>query len=242
MATSKGVRYSDGKSDTTGRLRNFPWEYPVPDNKFWNDLPFTVGRNFLSNYSEEEIKQLPIDPDSALGKDKKLELLDELLHTRLASQDAAAAPETFYDVDYVSWDRLWLGIFTMQYELGRPGAEQVMRMMCDRRKDKSNLSHFHTLAGLLLARGEYTEAEKMENDVKVWLEEKLGKDSPQVLGARRIIVQAVWKQGVSRRDYAENLLEEIKEIIEGMGSGPFGVYQEQERELFNKMKESLERG
>jgi hypothetical protein len=47
-----------------------------------------------------------------------------------------------------------------------------MRMMCDRRKDKTNLSHFHTLAGLLFARGKYAEAEGMERDVKVWLEEK----------------------------------------------------------------------
>ncbi len=240
MATSTGVRYSDGEPDA-GKGRNFPWEYPVPDNKFWNDLPFVVGRNFLLNFSAEEIEQLPIDPDSALEKDQKLELLDELLHKRLAAQDSAAAPNTFYDVDYAGWDKLWLGIFTMQQELGRPEAEPTMRMMCDRRKDNANLSHFHTLAGLLLARGEYAEAEGMEKDVKVWLEEKIGKDCPQALGAWRIIAQAVWKQGLSRRTEAEQLLDEMKGIIDQMSSGPFVVYQKQERELFEKMIESLKK-
>jgi hypothetical protein len=238
MATSTGVRYSDGKEDTDGRSK-FAWEYPVPTNAFWNDLPFTLSRNFLSNYAEEEIRDLPIDGDSKLPKNKRLELLDDLLKERLTAKNNAAAPKTFYDVDYPGWDRLWLGISSIQQELGLPEAEQTLRMMCERRKDKSNLSHFHNLAGLLLAKGEYHEAETTETEVKVWLESKLGKDSPQALGAGRILVEAVWKQGVERRMDAERLLGEMREVVEGMGDGSFGMYQEDERGFLQKLEERL---
>lgn len=166
MATSTGVRYSNGKENTDGRSK-FIWEYPVPTNAFWNDLPFTLGRNFLSNYSEEEIQSLPIDGDSTLPKEKKLELLHKLLKEGLTAKDNAAAPQTFYDVDYPAWDRLYLGIVSIQQELSLPEAEKTLRMMCELRTDRSNLSHFHNLAGLLLAKGEFHEAETMEKEVKV---------------------------------------------------------------------------
>lgn len=235
------MRYSDGKPQTN-KSPNFSWEYPVPENQFWADLPFVVGRNFLSNFSVEEIEHLSIDPNSTLGKDKKLMSLLHLLEERLAEKDLAAAPETYYDVDYAGWDKLWLGISTLQSELGHPEAEQTMRMMCDRRKNKTNLSHFHPLAGLLVAKGKYVEGEEMEKKVKGWLEEKLGKDSPQALGASRIILQAVWKQGVERRREAEELIDDTRHIIEQMGHGQFGVYQEMERDMFEKLVEDLQGG
>ena len=178
MARSTSVRFSDGKPQTD-KSPNFPWEYLVPDNQFWSGLPFVVGRNFLSNFTAEEVEHLPIDPNCNLGKGKKVNLLLNLLKSRLAERDSTAAPETYYDIEFPGWDKLWVGIFTMQHELGHPEAEQTMRRMCDRSKDESNLSHFHTLAGMLVARGEYVEGEVMERKVKPWLEEKLGKDSPQ---------------------------------------------------------------
>ncbi|OBT67786.1 hypothetical protein VE03_03478 [Pseudogymnoascus sp. 23342-1-I1] len=241
MATPTSVRYSDGKPQTD-KSPNFSWEYPLPENRFWSGLPFVVGRNFLSNFSAEEIEHLPIDPNSTLGKDKKLELLLDLLKRRLAEKDLAAAPETYYDFDFAGWDKLWLGIFTMQDELGYPEAEQTTRMMCDRRKNKSNLSHFHTLAGILVAKGEYVEGEEMERKVKYWLEERLGKDSPQALGASRIIIKAVWKQGLERRREAEELVDDTRQIIRQMGNGQFGVYQQMERDMFENLVEGLQKG
>ncbi len=240
MATAKDVKYSDGKPSSDGRVK-FPWEYAVPDTPFWNDLPFTVARNFLSNYTDSEISSLPIDPESTLPKERKLRILEELLIDRLTAKDAAAAPETFYDEDYVMWDRLWLGRFNIQQELGRPEAEDTIRMLCERRRDKENLSHFHTLAGMLLARGRYEEAEKMEVGVKAWLESKLGRDCPQALGAWRIIVQAIWKQGPGRRKDAERLMGEMGEVIEGMKRGAYEMYQGDERGHLENMKENLKK-
>ena len=98
MATSKEVKYSDGKPSSDGRAK-FSWEYTVPGTPFWNDLPFTVARNFLCNYTDSEISSLPIDPESSLPKEKKLRILEELLIDHLTAKDAAAAPKTFYDED-----------------------------------------------------------------------------------------------------------------------------------------------
>ena len=146
MATSTAARYSHGKPDA-GEHRNFPWEYPVPDNKFWNDLPFYIGRNFLSNFSAEDIEQLPIDPDSGLEKNQKLELLDGLLYKRLAAQDSASASKDFYDVDYAGWDKLWFRNIHHTARAGTSRAEQTIRTMCDRRKDKAKFITFPYLGG-----------------------------------------------------------------------------------------------
>lgn len=240
MSSSIGVNYSDGKPDPDGKRSFFPWEYPVPDNQFWNDLPYFIGRNFLLNFAPEEIDLLPIDPNSSQIKEQKLTLLYSVLHKRLSEQDTASAPKIFYDVDFEGWDRLWLGIYAVEHELGRPEAEATIRMLCERRKDPENLSHVHTLAGLLLDKGEYAEAEIMVEKVKVWLEEKIGKDCPQIMRAWRIIVEAVWKQG--KRDEAEALLEEMKGTIDGMEGGRFAVYQDEERGYYNEMVEELKKG
>ncbi|RYP78638.1 hypothetical protein DL769_003134 [Monosporascus sp. CRB-8-3] len=213
MAESSGVRYSQGKKDM-GESRKFPWEYRVPDNKFWHDVSFCAARNFLQNFSPEEIDQLQIDPESTLEKRAKIELLARLLGELLKKREAEAAPKTYYDADFVGWDRLWLAVYTMQDELGDPEAERTLRMLCDRRKDKTNLSHQHTLAGLLLDRGKYAESEEMEKEVKAWLDDRLGRDSPQALSARRIITQALWKQGLSRRGEADGAISDLMSIID----------------------------
>jgi hypothetical protein len=235
-----GVRYSQDKD--IGTAKNFSWEYPVPKNAFWNDLKFVVGRNFLQSFSLEEFEKLPIDPESTQDRNTKLELLLELLRQKLASEDALVAPETFYDVDYPAWDTLWLAIFTMQDELGHPNAEQTIRMMFDRRKNKDNLSHLHTLSVLLFDKGEYAEAEEVERPVLVWLDRRLGKDSPQALGSRRIIARSIWKQGLERRSEADRFFLEVKEIIDGMSGGKYAVYQDEQRETTVKMIDDLEAG
>ncbi|KAK3692984.1 hypothetical protein B0T22DRAFT_532348 [Podospora appendiculata] len=162
--------------------------------------PFRAARNFLQNFSaaDSDGEHPSIDPDSALSQQQKLELLERLLRERLATREAAAAPQTLHDADYAAWEGLWLGIATMQSDLGRAeAAEQTVRMMITLRQDTTNLSFLHSLAGMLLARGEYAEAERIEKEVKPWLDGRLGRDSPQALNARRMITAAVWKQGTA---------------------------------------------
>ena len=240
MTSPSGVRYSQGKKDI-GDAKNFPWEHPVPENKFWNDLSFVTGRNFLQSFSVEEVEQLPIDPESHLPKDEKLKQLLVLLHEKLAREDAAAAPQTYYDVDFKGWNTLQLGVYTMQDQLELPEAEPTLRMMVDKRKDKSNLSHLHTLASLLLKQGKYVEAEEAARPVCDWLDGLVGKNSPQALGSRRMIAQAVWRQGPSRHAEAARLFAEIKELIATMDGGRFAVYKDEELEMVEKLINDLEK-
>lgn len=249
MGDQAGVRYSQGHKDI-GEARRFSWEYPVPDNDFWGDLPYSLSRNVLQSFQPEKLNRISghFKSGEKLDRTVKLQLLARLLQEELREQDATAAANaavdsrlTFYDVDYTRWSAVWLAITSIQKELGQSvEAENTMRMLHEKRRDPANLSHLHSLASLLLARGEYVEAEKMEADVKAWLDGVLGKESPQSLSARRMLAEATWKQGETRRRDAECVLDEIRAIIEKMGSGQYAVYQEEERDMLDKLAKSLQ--
>lgn len=243
MATTETIRYSDGSSISDGRAK-FAWEEPVPQTPFFDGITFSVVRNFLSNFTEAEKSSLPIDPHSAASKESKLQLMDEILIARLKIKDNAAllSGTTFHDEDYTSWERLWMARASIQQELGDPDSEalKIMRMLCEQRRDKSNMSHPHNLAFMLLNKGDYVGAEKLELEAKPWLEGKLGMDAPQVMKAWRTLVQAVWKQGAGRREDAERLLGELGRVIEGMRGGTYGMYEQDERKYFKTMKEGLD--
>ena len=236
-----GYRYSQNDKDI-GDAKSFSWEHPIPINDFWNPLDFIVGRNFLQCFSPDEIELLPLDNSESLAKEAKLRLLLKLLQDKLSAGDIAAAPQTLYDVDYGSWDKLVLGIHTMQLCLEQTdAAEESLRELIDRRKDKTNLSYLHSLSVMLEKRGDYVEAEETERKVRLWLDGKVGRDAPQALGSRRIIARAMWKQGPERREEARDLIEEVKVLIEGSGKGRYAVYQQEQREMTEKMVGSLER-
>ncbi|AEO70430.1 2af7a199-4405-43fb-abde-30e69e36a884 [Thermothielavioides terrestris] len=237
--SSEAVRYSQGNKNI-GAARDFPWEHAVPQNRFWDDLPFTVGRNFLSLFGADEQPPPSFDDaqSGALSKTEKLQLLLKILRERLATKEADAAPQTFYDVDYEAWNKTWLAIAGIQHELGDAAEEETLRMLIERRKDPSNLSHLHSLCGVLLNQGRYREAETSEVAVREWLDGKLGRESPQALAARRMIAQAVWMQG--RRAEAEQLMEEVGRIIERTADdSPYAVYRDQQREMTDELWEKL---
>jgi hypothetical protein len=235
------VRYSQGTKDI-GAARAFSWEFPVPRTAFWDDLPFSVARNFLTLYtSPEDGQTLPSFDDAGnLSYDEKLQLLLKLLQERIAAKDAAAAPQTFYDVDYPAWDKTWLAVVSVQQKLGNTTAqEETLRMMIAKRKDTSNLSHLHNLSALLVQEGKYEEAEKSEVEVRDWLDSKLGKESPQSLSARRIIAEAVSRQP-GRKAEGEKLLDGVDEIIAGTGEdSPYAVYKEEQSKMTKELREKL---
>ena len=235
-----GYRYSQNNKDI-GDAKNFSWEYPIPVNDFWKSLDFIVGRNFLQCFSPAEIELLRLEESESLSKEGKLQLLLKLLQEKLSAGDTAAALQTLYDVDYGSWDKLMLGIHTMQLYLEQADeAETSLRELIDRRKDTTNLSYLHSLSVMLEKRGDYVEAEETERKVRVWLDAKVGRDAPQALGSRRIIARAMWKQGPERRGEARELIEEVRKLIEGSGEGRYAVYQQEQREITEKMVGSLE--
>ncbi|KAI0468222.1 hypothetical protein F4859DRAFT_491937 [Xylaria cf. heliscus] len=225
---SSTVRYSQQDKDI-GEAKSFPWEHPIPRNAFWDGLPYTVASNFLNAFTAEELRAISIDPDSAQSKEGKLRFLATWLGKKSAKQ------EELGPLNDAAWERLMLASVSVRRELGDlAGAEEIARLLVERRKD-GNLQHLHLLAGILLDRGQYAEAESTERKVEPWLVEKLGKDSPQALSATRIIIQALWKQGPTRHAEAQNLLEKSQSIVNGMESGKYTVYQDEERELLKEL-------
>lgn len=102
-----------------------------------------------------------------------------------------------------------------------------MRLLCEKRKDESNLSHVHTWATLPRSRDAYVEAEQTEKEVLVWFAPKLGSNS---LGANRIIAPAFSGQGFERRG-SRGFSGGDERAIEGMAEGTCRLYQEEEREV-----------
>jgi hypothetical protein len=241
-AATQKVRFSNGKVTAAGAAKDFVWEMPVPVNQFWDSFSYCDARNFLSSFSEQELEQLPIDPNSSQGHRTKVEYLLQLLRDKLAKQEAATVPpQSLYEKDYKEWNDLWRGIYAFENQLDLPQAEDTIRMIVRKRQDQSNLSVCHILAGHLIKVGKYAEAEQIERPVCAWMDEhpSLGKDSPQSINARRIIAKALWFQGGTRRSEAEAMVAKIQALVDGMGDGKFGVYQGTERELNQAMMSEM---
>ena len=228
---------------TLEMFKDSPWEEPVPVGPFWDSIDYSIARNFLGSFTQAELAQLPIDDDSTAGQQSKLILLLRLLQKKLNKEEAAISPQSsLYTSNYQQWYRLWQGIYILQDELNLPEAEQTARMLVDKIPYKSNPVPSHMLAEHLVKVGKYEEAERTERPIRAWMDARphLGPSSPQALNARRLIAQALWGQGPSRRSEAEALIAEIHWIVEEMGEGQFAVYQAEERRLNQVMMATLQ--
>lgn len=213
----------------------FTWEYPVPNDDFWNDFRFTSGRNFLTCFSAEEIQQMDLKQYGSLGKEKKAHILIKILEDNIAN---TTNDKALWESDHKRWEKLCLALATIQGGLGNLSEQiTIVESLLERRVDKSNLSHAHNLAGLMIDAGNYRKSEELAGSVTPWLDGKLGKDSPQSLSSRRTMIKAVWKQG--RKQEAEGLISEVLGLIEESGNGQYGVYQEEERRMTLEMLEDL---
>ncbi|KAJ6520401.1 hypothetical protein C8R45DRAFT_887674 [Mycena sanguinolenta] len=218
----------------------FDWDYDVPDTPFWRDLPFTAGRNFLTCFSPSELEEISFD--GSLSVPSKLSFLLSILETRLETRKAAASPAPLHVADPREWQRLMLGIETMQSHLRLPEEGDTIRAMLDTSEGSLRLSWLNMLAGFKLRQGEYAEAERLERELLPWMQTdaRMGKDSPQALGTTRRIIEAMWKQGGSKVEDARRLIEETGELVEAMGTSKFAKYQEDERQMLRELVAQLE--
>ncbi|KAK0612432.1 hypothetical protein B0T17DRAFT_543665 [Bombardia bombarda] len=240
------VRYSTARVLTSPQAQSFSWEHPIPVSPFWDPLPYPTSACFLNAFasSPAELAALPIDPASTAPNPEKITLLLSLLQAKLAREQQAITTTPLHIANHPLWSAITLGIASLQSQLPDQlaAAEVTIRALADHRIDKANLGPLHMLADHLVKVGKFVEAEETERAVLRWMEahERLGRDSPQALGARRIIVRAMWGQG--RRTEAEEMMREIEGIVEGLGEGSrFGVYQEEERGLFGQLVGELRR-
>ncbi|KAF8204469.1 hypothetical protein K438DRAFT_1819961 [Mycena galopus ATCC 62051] len=225
----------------TQKQPKFDWDYDVPDTPFWHDLPFTAGRNFLTCYSASELEEISFD--GALSVPSKLAFLLSLLEARLDARKATAAPLQLHVADHREWQRLMLGIETMQNHLGMPEeSDTICTMLETSQRESERLSWTNMLAALKLRQGDYAEAERLEREVLPWMQksERMGKDSPQALGTTRRIIETLWKQGGTKTDEARQLAKDTAELVEGMGTSKFAKYQEEERQMLQDLVVKLE--
>ncbi|KAI7973857.1 hypothetical protein EIK77_001056 [Talaromyces pinophilus] len=246
MAAVAGpVRYSNDAVANSEAAKEFPWEAPIPANRFWDSFKYCIVRSVLINFpDQEELRQLPIDPDSTNDEPTKLRLLLQILREKLAREEAAISPPGSLNTqNYTHWNQLVQGIYVVENELDLPEAEQTVRTLVERRPDESNVVPPHMLSEYLVKHGKYEEAERTARPVVAWMDAQphIGKASPQALNSRRIIVRALWFQGPSRRTEANALIAEIRELVEGMGGTKFEVYQEEERQFNEELIADLQK-
>ena len=193
-------RYSNDAVMTSEAAKAFRWEEPVPVNNFWDSFEYCVARSFLWNFTDDEYKKLPIDPDSNDNQRTKSLLCIQLLKDKLRKEEAATSPpNSLHDTYYKRWYGFWQGIYTMQDRIDLPEAEETVRMLVATRPEENfenNVVPPHMLADHLVKVGKYKEAEEIEMPILAWMDAKphLGKESPQAINARRIIAKALWFQ------------------------------------------------
>lgn len=228
-----------GMSDDARKQPKFPWDYDVPNNTFWNDLEYVVGRNFLQCYTEDEIRQMPFD--ETLPAKEKLKYLGGLLEKTFTEKEKQAAPTPLHDANYKAWEYLKLAMSTVEKFLGDEAKEEkIVREMYENGPDgKKSMSAAHQLGGLFEEHGKYAEAEQMERLVLPWMRghELLGKDSPHALSSLRCLAKSIWKQ--ERYEEADGLIEEYRGILENMDQGKFAKYRDTETRLFEEMVKDL---
>lgn len=235
----------------------FQWDYDVPNDEFWNSLPFTTGRNFLQCFEESEIQALSPQFDASLSADDKHRLLLRLTQEKLSQAEAGAKAQAqeenaspnstqqpLHQRDYDAWQKLMLALETMQHHLGLAADEEqtLAEMLAHPRPGQDrNWSALNMMARLWERQGRFAEAERAAEEVRPWMEahSQVGRGSPPAMGNMRMILTAVWKQG--RFGDGRQLYEEMRALVEGMGETKFAQYQEEEGQMLDALMDDLER-
>lgn len=136
------------------------------------------------------------------------------------------------------------GICHVQKLLGLTEEEEesLNLLMKHGRDGKRNMSGVNMMVGFMMDQKRYHEAEILAREVLPWLQghAMLGKDSPQALGCLRRLVECIWEQG--QVEEAEEMLDEYRGLVERMGEGKFGKYQDDERESLRELVCELQDG
>lgn len=227
------------------RSRKFQWDYDIPQTPFWSDLDFTVGRNFLSCFNQDEIQNLKLDQYEESDKMTKQHILLDILKARLEQREQGSAPQSLREINYHEWQTILVAITTLLKFLDddRQYEEETLRYLMNHGKTGGkNMTGVNMLAHFKTRTGEYAEAEALVREVLPFLRshEMLGIDSPQVFGSTRLLIRALWMQG--KRDEAQSLIEQTSVLIEGMGSSIFVKYQDDERKMLQDLVEELKAG
>lgn len=232
---------SDSNENNKPKQPMFEWDFDVPDTPFWKGLDFRVARNFLTCYEPNEIENIHFD--ATLTESQRLLFLLCQLQSRLTARQAAVAPEQLHNADPVIWQRLLLGIETLQKFLGFVEEEaETIRTMLSTMEGDARVPWQNMLADLDIRNGNFTEAESLARGVLPWMQthDKLGVNSPQAFGTTRTLIRSLWGQGGGKKKEAEGLIKETSALVQGMATSKFAKYQDEERQMLVDLKAELE--
>ncbi|KAI3399352.1 hypothetical protein diail_7079, partial [Diaporthe ilicicola] len=232
---------SDSNDNNKPQEPKFEWDFDVPDTPFWKGIDFRVARNFLTCYEPNELETIQFD--ATLTETQRLEFLLSQLQSKLTTRQAAVAPEKLHVADPVIWQRLLLGIETLQKFLGLFEDEaETIRTMLSTMEGDARVPWQNMLADLDMRNGNFAEAEVLAREVLPWMQNhvKLGVDSPQAFGTTRMLITSLWRQGGGKKDEAKGLIKETSALIEGMTESKFAKYQDEERQMLVDLEAELQ--
>ena len=234
----------------------WPWETAGPTGEFWakfDDNHGHMGRQFLQVFTADEVAAFPLD--ASLSQQDMLEQLYTVAKSALAgrSVETAANPELLPREEWLQWLHAGhllsaLESHTKRYE----AAEQRMCVENDLWKKRYalgndadlkvpvSISALSNLAWTYLQDGKPAEAEAISRDLPALLRSTplLGPGpSPQELGSRRSLMEALAKQG--KYEEAKALNEEGYAVIAELAKGKFAKYEQEEIEAMDEAKGNL---
>ncbi|KAL3421688.1 hypothetical protein PVAG01_05844 [Phlyctema vagabunda] len=231
-------RYSTGILDPND-APEFAWEYPVPINDFWNSFRYITGRNFLTCFSQQEIFDMNLEQHNNSSNKQKAAILLASIEEKITALETLDRP--LWETDFATWQKLMQAEISVYGELKLLDKEiEAEEEVINKRGDKYIPAHANGLAYLLTKRGrpgDFEKAEELERNAQEWFDLNLGKDSPQAMSVRRVIITAVW--GQQRHTEAEELIAEMYQLIEHSERGEYWVYRNVERQLVDKLVDGL---
>lgn len=220
----------------------FPWEAPLPTGPFWDDITTDHNGESIARTSKqsiftaEELAALPLD--HTLPRLEKFQLLEKIISEKLAGLTKDTQPEKLGDDDYKKWRNGKWSIAVLHLDdLTRCHKElQDMITASTTRKGFPDVGALNMLAFGLKDAGRNAEAETVGRQMLPLLQqhEKLGPDSPQVIGCMRLLMEVVAKQG--RKDEAMELNKKGYEVIGELAKGRFKKYEVEEIEEMDMVK------
>lgn len=221
----------------------FPWEARVPTGPFWDDFTTdhsgkVIARTLKNSvFSAEELENLPLD--TSLSRPEKLQLLEKLINEKIAELTKETSPGKLDDEDYRKWrtSKWCVAVIHEHDDLPRCHAIlQDMITVSTVRNGKADAGALNLLASSLKDAGRNAEAEKVARQMLPLLQqhEKLGPDSPQVIGCMRLLMEVCAKQG--REEEAMSLNREGYRVIGELAKGKFRKYEGEEIEEMDRVK------
>ena len=215
----------------------YSWDYDVPDDPFWKDLPFTTARNFLSCYTPQELEDMSFPP--LPEPVDKWKLLLSRLEDKWEATKSRYDPAPVYQANNKAWMDLRLAMWTVLHELKEMDAAiAILNEMSAHGTYNNQMSAKNMLAGLYTELGRFAEAEVMGKECLTWLRElpQCGPKSPMALGCQRRLLEAIFKQG--KEEEAKDIEVKMEDLIQGLSGHQFEKYQDEEQQMLkDKIKE-----